>query len=187
MEERKFLKVLYLILDIFEIIIPSVMFFILLFSFLIGIVWRYVFSNPLSWTYELSSISFLYVIILAIPIAHRTNGHIVFDLFYNRLKGNAQCCFRLINNLMVAVFSFIMVPVSIRFVLNLSGLTMQIMEWVPRMVLFIPFPIMFASSAVRATVHFIMDICCAMGKGEGSLTYMLRRSMDDTCSKEAEQ
>ena len=92
-----------LLKNIVEIYIPAIFFLTLFVSFLIGIIFRYVFDNPQSWTFELSSICYLAVAVLAWGIAHRTDGNVVFDMLYNRLSAKTQCILRIITNFATAV------------------------------------------------------------------------------------
>jgi TRAP-type C4-dicarboxylate transport system permease small subunit len=58
-------------------------FLIILVSF--GIVMRYIFKSPLTWSYELSIICFLWVSFLGAAMAVTRNSHISFDFIVDRL------------------------------------------------------------------------------------------------------
>ena len=146
-----------LFLDILEIYIPMLLFLVLFLCFLIGIVYRYFLKNPQSWTFELSSICYLGVGVLAWGVSHRTEEHIVFDMLYNKVSDRIQCLIRVINNLLISLTAACLVIPSINYLKSLEGLKAQTLP-IPRFVIFIPFTISFLTAAVRSGYRFALDL-----------------------------
>lgn len=151
-------KILTFLRKTVECYIPTFTLIVLLISFLIGIVGRYVIKEPQTWTYELSSIAFLYAVTLAISTAQSTKTHIVFDLFYEKRSPKTQQIYRIISDVLVLGTAAILTPISLRFTLSLAGMRMQIMQWIPRWILFAPFPVAFLFSSVSALVELIREL-----------------------------
>ena len=79
----------------------------------IQVFWRYVLSDPLSWTEEVSRYLFIWIVMLGIPIMFNRNIAICFDLLSAKLSGrssdNLQIVFRLLGLFFcVAYFCFSM-------------------------------------------------------------------------------
>ena len=83
------------ILNIFELVLPTCTFLIMLTSFVLGIFFRYVLKNPLSWTNEVCSISFVWTVLFGASYAQRKRTHVAFTVLYDvfPLKLKAFCTF----------------------------------------------------------------------------------------------
>lgn len=156
-KNRKLAAVGKILLDVLEIYIPVLMFLTLFVCFLLGIVFRYVFKNPQSWTFEISSICYLAVGVLSWGIAHRTDDNVVFDMLYNKLSPKSKCILRVVNNLLIAVVAALLIVPSIKYVQSMAGLTAQTMP-IPRGLIFVPFTVSFISAMVRSIHRLVLDI-----------------------------
>ncbi|MBN2568940.1 MAG: TRAP transporter small permease [Deltaproteobacteria bacterium] len=73
-------------LDIIEIYLPTVIFFLLIMTVAIQVFSRYVLNRPLPKFFELSIYSFVWSIYLGAALAKRYNQHIRFDIFYRKFS-----------------------------------------------------------------------------------------------------
>lgn len=94
-----------------ELYIPVASFLIMFSVFVIQIVARYVFNSPVQWAYEVTVISYLWMVVLGACYAYRDRSHVTFTLIYDKLpvKGKAVCAF-LGNLLMAIAFVAMFVP-----------------------------------------------------------------------------
>lgn len=143
--------------DILEIYIPAIMFMTLFITFVLGVVFRYVIKNPQSWTYELSSIAFLWVGILGWGLTHRENENVVFEMLYERCSERVQTFFRILSNLLIAITAGILIVPSITYLVDMLELSTQILK-IPRYLVFLPFAVSFIIAFIRSTYRLIPDI-----------------------------
>ena len=106
-----FTKVIKLAVDIIEIWIPVLALIVLLMSFLIGILFRYLLDNPLIWPYEITMIAFMLITFLGASFALRDREHIEFTLFYQWLSpSNQRRLFQFTRVLIIMIFLLIWYP-----------------------------------------------------------------------------
>jgi len=66
-------------------------------SFIIGVVARYVFDNPVSWSIEVCSIAYVWIVFFASATFVTAKQHITFDMLYGSLGAKAKRVFALIS------------------------------------------------------------------------------------------
>ena len=154
---KKFSRFYCRVIHLIEDVLPSILLLIMLLSFLIGIVYRYLFRNPQPWTYEMNSICFLSISVLSCGAAHRCNDHVVFDMIYSRRSPRSQCIMRLISNFVTLIVALLMIPASFTYLMAMSGLLTQVVK-MPKMLVFVCFPVMFALTVFRCGHRFFRDI-----------------------------
>lgn len=112
----KFKKVFSLLRDCVEVYIPIISFCLMFVIFIVEIVARYLFQNPLAWAYEVTVTCYLWMVVLSACYAQRERAHVTFTLVYDKLpvKGKAICAF--LGNLIIAVAFGISIVPSIKFV-----------------------------------------------------------------------
>ena len=143
--------------DLIEIYIPEILFVIMFISFVLGVVFRYVFKNPQTWTFELSTICYLAVAVLAFGIAQKTDDNVVFDMLYNKLSMKTKCILRILTNVAITVVAAILIIPSITYLQSMSGLTAQVLP-IPRWFIFVPFTIAFVATTARSAYRAVLDI-----------------------------
>lgn len=108
-------KIFRITMDVIEIYIPSVMFMLLFIAFILQIISRYVFKNPLVWPYELAQLSYLWVILLGTCYAARDDSNIVFSVVYEICSPKTRKVFDLINYTFTVVILSITIPATYKF------------------------------------------------------------------------
>ena len=152
------MKVCRLLLDIIEIYIPAIMLICLFTSFIIGVFFRYVLKNPQPWTFELSSISFLWFVVLSWCFVQRHDRHVAFDMVYENTTQKTQRFMRIFSGVIIFTTVTILIVTSIKYVYSMSNLKTQIMK-LPRSYTFICFPIAFIILDIRILHNLLIDIC----------------------------
>lgn len=163
-------------MNLIEIYIPAIMLICLFVSFVVGIVFRYVFKEPQPWTYELSTVTFLNLAILSGCFVQRKNEHIVFDMVYEKQNKKIQCIMRIVGELIICFTATVLVPTAVKYVCSMSGLKTQILKW-PRWCIFVCFPTTFAIMDIRALVRLILDV---RGYLNGSYERQIKKERNTT-------
>lgn len=166
-------KILKAFIDFLEIQVPSVLFIIMYFSFVMGVIFRYFLRNPQPWTFELSTISFVMMAFLAACTAQRNEDNVAFDLIYSYLKPKGQNIMRIISNAIVIVFLSIAIPSTLKYLWDMRELTTAVLK-IPRFLVFTPFTIMFIITVLRFSYHLIEDIKALKDK-----TYVQRYNTEE--------
>lgn len=169
-------KVGKFLLNMLEVYIPTIMFLVLFVCFLIGILFRYVFENPQSWTFELSSICYLAVGVLSWGLVHRGEENVVFDMLYIRMPAKIQCIMRLIGNLCITVVAAMLIMPSIEYIKSMEGLTAQTLP-IPRGLIFVPFAVSFTAAAIRGAHRLVLEIL-ALKNGDYSQKYGKKETVE---------
>lgn len=99
-------KTVRLLRNCVEIYIPAISFLIMFFVYLFQVFMRYVVRAPQSWTMEVTSMTFLWLVLLGACFAQRSRSHVTFTLIYDQLgiRGKALTAFA--GNLIIA-FTFL--------------------------------------------------------------------------------
>ena len=162
MRNKKLSRFFAALMNVFEVYLPSAMLLVMLAAFVLGIIYRYLLRDPLSWSYELQSVCFLVVSILACGSAHRNNDHVVFDMLYEKASPKTQCIMRLLSNGLIAVFSCVLIPATALYLLELDGITTPVMD-IPLGVVFSSFLIYFIFAVIHAVEQLAADISVLRG------------------------
>ena len=97
--------------DFIEIYMPMCWFVLLFGAFILQIISRYIFNNPLVWPYELAQISYVWVITLGCCYAQRTDENIVFSVVYEFAGEKVRHLFRFIQDiLIVGLLVYLLAP-----------------------------------------------------------------------------
>ena len=143
-------------LDIIEIYTPMAAFLILFTVFILGIFYRY-FLAPLTWTLELSLISFIWVALLGGLYAKRMDSHVKFTLIYDMVSPKTQLWMRLIGNgLLLTAFGMGFYP-SLNYVLFMGFKKSNVLK-IPMDVAFAPFVVFMAFMIGRLIHDLYKDI-----------------------------
>lgn len=94
------------LLDLVEIYIPVVTFVVMFLAFVLQIVTRYFFNYPLAWPFELSSLAFVWTILLGACYAVRKKDMVEFGVLYELFSEKSRLWLTLFGHLIV-VSSFL--------------------------------------------------------------------------------
>ncbi|MFN3745948.1 MAG: TRAP transporter small permease [Hyphomicrobiaceae bacterium] len=84
----------------------------------IGVLWRYGFSNSLSWTEEASKAMMLWMVFTGAPIALRFNDHIAIEIVPNLLPPRLRAALQVLITALVVAFLWILTRRSIDLTIN---------------------------------------------------------------------
>lgn len=104
-----------------EIYIPIVAFVVLFLTFCYQIFMRRVLNDPQSWTTEVQSICFLWLVLLGACFAQREKSHVTFTLFYDVLSVKGKALLSMLGNLLISgTFAVAIIP-SLNYVWGLQA------------------------------------------------------------------
>jgi TRAP-type C4-dicarboxylate transport system permease small subunit len=98
----------------------AALFAAMFFAFLLQVISRYVFNAPLSWTLEVCSISYIWIVFFAGATIVKPQQHITFDMLYGALAPGWQRVFALFTTGSIVVLFAVCLPGTIGYVLFVS-------------------------------------------------------------------
>ena len=108
----------------------SILFFISLFVFVtFQVILRYVFSNPLSWTEELSRFSMIWLTYIGAIIAMRENKHITIDILDKILSDKLRKIINIVSKSFSLIFLLILFYYGIKKVVLNLNIRATVTEW----------------------------------------------------------
>lgn len=150
-------KALRVLLDVIEVYVPMIMFSALFIAFILQIVSRYIFRNPLVWPYELAQIGYVWVILLGAGYCARSDDHIVFSVVYESVPPLVKRIFDVVADLMTICLFALTIPALISFY-EFFFTRFSTVFRVPLGVVYFPFAIYTAESIIRAVVGLIRHL-----------------------------
>lgn len=163
-QNKSRLNLLTAVRNLVEQYYPALCLIILFLSFLIGIFSRYILKNPQAWTYELSTVCFVNLVVASWPYVQREHRHIVFDMFYEKQSGRTKRIMRIIGNTLIALSAAALLPAACSYLYDMKDLTTQVIH-MPRWLVFICFALSFALSTARSILDVADDLNLS-SKGE---------------------
>lgn len=144
-------------LRLFEEMTTAVFFLTMFVTIIAGIAFRMVFDTPLVWTVGVSTLAFIGVVLIGSIPLNRDEGHIAFDLVYERTLPVAQVGARLFSDLLIIVPFAMAIGPTIRY---LSFLHDERVPGIglPFSVAFSPFLIFLVGSVLHRLVRMFREI-----------------------------
>ena len=149
-----------LVVDVFEIYLPGVLFVVMLGTFLLQVVLRYFFS-PLAWPEELVGFLYLWVILLATGYAERDKKLIRFSSLYDSVSQKGQLWMDIVGQTLVVVALAISFPPAMEYILYM-GFRESIVLGIPMNLVFAPYPLFLASLILRFAFRLVRKIRIAV-------------------------
>lgn len=96
-----------------ERIIVGIMLTIILFSLTLGVLFRYIFKNPLSWSDEISMFSFVWLTFVGGSMTIKKKLAPTINFFIDELKGNLRIFVISLSNILILLFVSFVFYISI--------------------------------------------------------------------------
>jgi|SRR5215216_1739705 TRAP-type C4-dicarboxylate transport system permease small subunit len=100
----------------FAELFAAAMFATMFASFLAQIVSRYVFDAPLSWTLEVCSIAYIWVIFWSCDILHSERQHIIFDVLYQKFPPTPRRFVAIANTTVLGLTFLAALPGTLEYI-----------------------------------------------------------------------
>jgi TRAP-type C4-dicarboxylate transport system permease small subunit len=99
------------VLDFFEIGVTSTAFVVIFITFMISIISRYVLRVPVTWTYEISILGYMWTMFFGVGKAIDNDEHVVFSLVYDKMSDKGKrFCLILYNCMLVVLLLIAFIP-----------------------------------------------------------------------------
>jgi TRAP-type C4-dicarboxylate transport system permease small subunit len=98
-------------------------------SFIIGVVARYIFDDPISWTIEVCSIAYVWIVFFSAATFVTHKQHITFDMLYSSVGAKAKRVFALIAMISLAVVFLAGLPSTLDYVAFVGNKRTLILHW----------------------------------------------------------
>ncbi len=98
-------KILKYIEILITYIIPLASFIVLFILFIMQVFFRYVLKEPISWSSELITVMYVFLIFLGAAYTGKTHEHMVFPLVYEKASQKVQCILQIVGNTILTITS----------------------------------------------------------------------------------
>lgn len=118
-------------LERLEIVLSGVAFLAMFIVIALGVLFRYVLHDPLTWSVSVATSLFIWTTMITAGLPHWADEHIQFDVLYVRFGPKAQRWARIAGNVIIIVPAAIVIPASFRYLLfiqpeRISGLNLSL-------------------------------------------------------------
>ncbi|WP_332696262.1 TRAP transporter small permease [Halalkalibacter lacteus] len=153
--------------NLIEVYIPTITLSIMLIAFIIQIFSRYILKDPVTWTYEVTTIAFIWTVLLGSSYAKRTSDHVdfgvIYDLFNDKWKRYSRI---VVNILLIILLTFLIVPVY-EYLDFLSTQNSHVLR-IPMNFAYAPFLILIISLVIYSVTQMIKDISNIINQFKGN-------------------
>jgi TRAP-type C4-dicarboxylate transport system permease small subunit len=108
--------------------VAATAFAVMFFAFIVQVVSRYVFNAPISWTLELCSISYVWVVFWTCDILVSERQQILFDVFYNWFRPGPRRWIAIFNTGSLALIFLAAVPGVLDYIRFLGRRTTMLLH-----------------------------------------------------------
>jgi TRAP-type C4-dicarboxylate transport system permease small subunit len=130
----------------------AAMFFVMFLSFMAQILSRYVFNAPLSWTLEICSIAYIWVIFWSCDILVSERQHIIFDVLYQKFPPAPRRAVAIANTAVVGVTFLAALPGTLDYIAFLARRHTMVLH-APLDIVYSCFGIFMIAAIVSATLR----------------------------------
>lgn len=132
--------------------------FVALFGvFIIQIVARFVFDQPLPWSDEAAVILYVWIILWACAWMVPTREHVAFDLIWHAASPKVKKWMRIVGLGMTGLLSAVAIPASWDYVQFMSRERTPVLDW-PLAWVYVPFVLLLVSLVMRSVIDLIQVI-----------------------------
>lgn len=116
-------------LERLEEISAAVFFSGMMITVLVGIFWRFVLESPLVWTINVSTLCFMWAVLLGSPLSDWEDNHLQFDLLYLAVPARMQSAFRIFGNVLLIGTFLLIMPATLSYLQSVGGRTVTGVPW----------------------------------------------------------
>jgi TRAP-type C4-dicarboxylate transport system permease small subunit len=129
----------------------AAMFAIMLAAFLVGVVSRYVFNNPVSWSIEICSIAYVWIVFFSGATIVPMEQHITFDMLHKAVKPRVQRVFAIASAASIGLIFLIGLPTTLEYI-GFVGQKRTLMLHIPLSYVYSCFGIFMIGAIIRSAV-----------------------------------
>ena len=138
-------------------IVGGFLYLALFFVFIVQVVARFGFNQPLPWTDELAVILYIWVILWAAAFMVPEREHVVFDLVYHMASPRGRHVMRILAHLMVGGLAAWALPASWDYIKFMEREGTPVLGW-PFLWVFLPFALLLISLIAKGIWQIVMIV-----------------------------
>ena len=153
-------KALDILINVFEIYIPTTALFGMFCVFVVQVFMRYIFKSPLTWSFELTLFLYVYIVMFGACYALRDNEHVCFSMFYDSRSKKEQTFMRIVETVLILIIFALALPSVLDYAwfIKVASLKTTAVLRIQYKYLYSSFVIMMFMVAVRLTLRAIDDV-----------------------------
>lgn len=133
--------------------ITDIAFFTIFVTFMLTIVSRYVFKKPVTWSYEVSVLGYIWTMFFGVGLGMKRDEHVVFGLVFDNLDGKGKFSFTMIYNVLL-LFLLLVSTLPCLKALSTRRMVTGVLK-LPFKIVFAPFILMYVDMMVRTVQNII--------------------------------
>ena len=149
-------KISRYVCDLFEIYLPIAIYICLFLTFVYQIFCRYILKQPVSWSYEMGLITFVWTTMLGSLYAWRDDEHIVFSLVYDAQNEKTKRIFDIIGSVAVFILLGIIIRPTFQYIMKQRRFS-SVMK-ISYKVMYFPFLIMVVGTCIHQVKRFVKAV-----------------------------
>ncbi len=153
---KELVKIRKIIAEFLGGVIPNLTFIVIFVTFMLTIISRYILRAPISWSYEISILGYMWTMFFGVGKAMEADEHVVFGLVYDSLGKKAKVAFKIIYNTALVVLLGIAFLPCVDSLLSKKMVTGVLK--LPYSVVFAPMIYMFAEIMIRCIIDIYKSI-----------------------------
>jgi TRAP-type C4-dicarboxylate transport system permease small subunit len=127
----------------------AVLFLLLFGVFIVQIVARFVFDQPLPWSDEAAVILYVWIILWASAVMVPAREHVVFDLVWNAAGPRLKQVMKVAGHLLIGTLSAMAIPASWDYVQFMARERTPVLDW-PLQWVYAPFVLLLVALTLRS-------------------------------------
>jgi len=159
-------KIGLFLLDFVEVWMPTICLAVIFVSFIVNVVSRYIFNQPVNACYELCLAGLLWTLLLSAPYAVRNHKNVAFTLIYDKLGAKGQLILRLLGTAFLLFCLIKMLYPCMDWVLFMKRKRTAVLK-IRYDILYFPFVIFNFLTICHLLYDFIKDIIMAINAATG--------------------
>jgi TRAP-type C4-dicarboxylate transport system permease small subunit len=132
-------------------LIAAAMFAIMFAAFLVGVVSRYVFNNPVSWSIEVCSIAYVWIVFFAGATIVPMSQHITFDMLHKSMRPGVRRAFAIASAASIGLIFLAGLPTTLEYI-DFVAQKRSLMLHIPMSYVYSCFGIFMVGAIVRSAL-----------------------------------
>lgn len=139
--------------DVVLEVITDLSFLVIFCTFMLAIVSRYFFKRPVTWSYEISVLGYIWTMFFGVGLAMKRDEHVVFGLVFDVLQPKGKFAFSLFYNILLLFLLFVSTIPCLRALMTRTMVTGVLK--MPYKVVFCPFMLMYVDMMYRTVMNIL--------------------------------
>lgn len=154
---NKLKKMAESIFDFLEVAIPTISLVVLFVTYIVVIIYRYIFKTSILWMSELSTFAYMWGAVFAASYGSRKNTNVSFTIVYDKLTEKMQRIIRIIGNTIISVIFFVLIRYTYESVSFMNIKKSPVLK-IPFGYVFFPFLVFVILTLIHHFIDLISDI-----------------------------